>query len=191
MRDGPLDMRMNTKDDMDIATWLKKSDTASIVSILKEYGEERYAKRIAHAIVAARDEQDITTTLQLANIVADASPTREPGKHPATRTFQALRIFINEELEELKTCLSACLEILAIGGRLLVISFHSLEDRIVKRFMRDGERGEKIPAGVPVIHSQLQSRLRRIGRGIKAGQSEVDKNVRARSSMLRIAEKTS
>jgi 16S rRNA (cytosine1402-N4)-methyltransferase len=160
-----------------------------IASVIKELGEERYGKRIARAIVETRDENPITTTAQLAALVDKASPSREKHKHPATRTFQAIRIFINNELEELTQALEQALDMLAVGGRLAVISFHSLEDRIVKRFFRDQARGDDLPSHFPVTADQLNQRVKIVGKAIKAGDAELAVNPRARSAVLRIAEK--
>lgn len=189
MHSGPLDMRMNPDEGISAARWLKTAREDEIIRVLKEYGEERYAKRIARAIVAARATNPITTTGQLANIVAQANPAWEKDKHPATRTFQALRIFINHELEELQACLEHVLDILAAGGRLVVISFHSLEDRIVKRYMRRESSGDRLPAGVPVTGIEQHPRLRRIGKPVIAGNAEIAANPRARSAIMRVAEK--
>jgi 16S rRNA (cytosine1402-N4)-methyltransferase len=156
---------------------------------LKIYGEERHAKRIARAIVEAREEAPIQTTGRLAEVVANANPSWEKNKHPATRSFQAIRIHINGELEAIKTCLEQVLEVLALGGRLAVISFHSLEDRIVKRFMRDQAKGDSFPPGVPVREDQLQPRLKLIGKAISPSDEEIDANPRARSAVLRVAER--
>ena len=158
--------------------------------MLKAFGEERYAKRIAVAIIRARQGEPITTTRQLADIVAAAIPTRERGKDPATRTFQAIRILINRELEEIQQALSQVIDVLAVGGRLVVISFHSLEDRLVKRFMRDRARGDRLPKDLPVPESALEPRLRTVGKAVRPSETEVARNPRARSAILRVAEKT-
>lgn len=186
---GPLDMRMNPEEGITAARWLKTAKENEIVKVLREYGEERYAKRIAHAIVEARTTTSIETTGQLAAIVAKANPAWEKGKDPATRTFQALRIFINRELDDLQACLGQVLDVLTLGGRLVVISFHSLEDRIVKRFMRQQTLGGEFPAGVPVTAADYRPRLRRIGKVISPGEAEVAVNPRARSAVMRVAEK--
>lgn len=187
--DGPLDMRMNPQTGMSAAQWLSNAKEAEIISVLRNYGEERYAPRIARALIAARNESPLTTTRQLAAIVAAANPAWEPGKDPATRTFQAIRIFINHELEDVVVCLRQALDALAPGGRLVVISFHSLEDRIVKRYMREETRGDRFPVGVPVLATQCQPRLRLVGKAIHASVQELSDNPRARSAVLRIAEK--
>jgi len=160
-----------------------------IARVLKEFGEERFAKRIARAIVKARTEQAITTTGQLAAIIAAAVPTREPGKDPATRSFQAIRIFINKELDDLKACLDEVLDVLKPGGRLVVISFHSLEDRLIKRFIRQQERGDEFPLDLPVTQIQLQPRLRAVGKPVRPTEAEIRANPRARSAIMRVAER--
>jgi len=185
--DGPLDMRMNPEQGLSAAQWLAKADEADISKVLKEYGEERFAKRIARAIINAREEQPIQTTKQLASIVAAANPKWEKGKDPSTRSFQAIRIFINSELDDLEQCLQQAVNILKPGGRLVVISFHSLEDRIVKHFIRNMEKGEQLPIDLPVMHVQVNSKLKRIGKAIKASDIEVENNPRARSAVMRIA----
>ncbi len=189
MRDGPLDMRMDTSRGETAAQWLSRADLQDIAAVLKEYGEERFARRIASAIVAARAVSPIETTSQLARLVSEAHPRWEKHKHPATRSFQAIRIKVNRELEDLQAFLSVALDILRVGGRLVVISFHSLEDRLVKRYMRDMARGDSLPRGVPVTDSQLNRRMRLVGRSVKASAEEVASNVRARSAVMRIAEK--
>lgn len=191
LREGPLDMRMNPKQGISAAKWLAAAQEKEIVQVLFTYGEERYARRIAKAIVKARVQTPITTTLQLAEIVSAAHPAWEKHKHPATRAFQAIRIFINQELEELEKGLTAAVDVLAIGGRLVVISFHSLEDRKVKRFIRRGIRDEDLPAKLPVKAVQMQAKLRSIGRAITAKEEEIAANPRARSARIRIAEKVS
>lgn len=187
-KDGPLDMRMNTEQTMDAATWINQADEKEIRRVLWHYGEERYAKRIAAAIVKTREEKPITRTLQLSDIVEKVSPRREIKKHPATRTFQAIRIFINRELEELCECLPQCLEALAVGGRLCVISFHSLEDRLVKRFIQKESRDHR-PREIPVLARELKHRLKKIGSLIRPSEMEIRENPRARSARLRIVEK--
>jgi len=186
---GPLDMRMNPNQGMSAAEWLSKAKAQEIASVLKEYGEERFAKRIANAICKARIEAPIDTTSRLAAIVAAANPKWEKGKDPATRSFQAIRIFINDELEDLKIFLSHVLEILKPGGRLVVISFHSLEDRMIKRFIREQSRGEQFPPDLPVTHVQLNKKLKAIGKAIRPGEIEQQQNVRSRSAIMRVAEK--
>jgi 16S rRNA (cytosine1402-N4)-methyltransferase len=191
LRDGPLDMRMDTDSGSSAADWLATAAESEIARVLKEYGEERHAKRIARAIVAARCEAPIVTTARLAEIVAAANPSWEHGKHPATRSFQGIRIFINGELDDLQTCLRQSVKVLAPGGRLVVISFHSLEDRIVKRFMRDMSRGDHFPPGIPVTADLMKPKLKRIGKAIHPSEAEVAANPRSRSSVLRVAERTS
>jgi len=188
LNDGPLDMRMNRLRGQSAAEWLAVADEADIASVLYEYGEERFARRIARAIVARRQAAPITGTRELAELVVQASPVKERHKHPATRTFQAIRIFINRELDDLQLCLRDSLEVLARGARLVVISFHSLEDRIVKRFMRDAAQGPKLPKGLPVVHSATQGRLRILGKSRRASEAELAANPRARSAVLRVAE---
>ena len=189
LRDGPLDMRMNPDAGVSAAEWISVAEEGDISRVLKDYGEERYARRIARAIVEARGEQPITRTAQLAAIVKEANPAWEKGKHPATRAFQGIRIFINKELDDLEKVLAGVLDMLSIGGRLVVISFHSLEDRIVKRFIREQERGKPIPRGFPVMEKDIIRRLRSVGKARKPGESEVRSNVRARSAVMRVAEK--
>jgi len=187
--DGPLDMRMNPDVGESAAQWVARAPVDEMIKVLRDYGEERYAPRIARAIVAAREEAPIETTAQLQAIVAKANPSWEKGKDPATRTFQAIRIAVNHELDDLHAALDQVLDVLEVGGRLVVISFHSLEDRIVKRFMRDQERGEQFPRGLPVMESTRGQRLRRVGKAIYAGKEELAVNPRARSAVMRIAEK--
>ena len=189
--DGALDMRMNPDEGISAAVWLSGVSEAELARVLKEYGEERYAKRIARAIVHARAEQPITSTRQLATIIAQANPSWEKGKDPATRSFQAIRIFINDELSLLQRCLTQAVKVLVKGGRLAVISFHSLEDRIVKRFFREQSKGDPYPSDLPVMQHQLNPCLRIIGKAIYPGQREVDQNPRARSAVLRVVEKVS
>lgn len=188
LREGPLDMRMDPTQGISAAKWLNTAKEADIAHVLKTYGEERYARRIARAIV---EQRPITTTMELSAIVSAANPAWERSKHPATRSFQAIRIFINRELEELDICLNACLEVLASGGRLVVISFHSLEDRMVKHFMKRHARGGDIPAYLPIPQAKLKQELRIVGRAIKPSAIEVAENPRARSAILRIMEKSS
>jgi len=191
MHDGPLDMRMNPTDAEPISSWLTAVGERELIDVLKTYGEERYAKRIARAIIATRATTPITRTRQLAEIVAQAHPAWEPDKHPATRTFQALRIFINQELAQLEQVLNASLEVLAPSGRLVVISFHSLEDRLVKRFMRTAAKGDEYPPDLPVTTDMLKPTLRLIGKAQSPSVEEIEKNPRARSAVLRVAERLS
>ena len=189
MRNGPLDMRMDQQKGIAATAWLDVVEEKILADVLKVYGEERYASRIARAIIKARDQAPIATTGQLAEIVVAAGSYYEKGKHPATRTFQAIRIYINNELEELKLCLQACLDVLAKGGRLLVISFHSLEDRIVKQFFKMQAEGEVLPRKLPVRDLEVIRHLKLLGKVIQASDTEVRGNKRARSAKLRIAEK--
>ncbi|MBT8521935.1 16S rRNA (cytosine(1402)-N(4))-methyltransferase RsmH [Polynucleobacter paneuropaeus] len=188
-RDGPLDMRMNTDQGITAAEWLEQAPQEEITKVIKAYGEERFASQIAKAIGAKREEGlSPKTTLQLANLVASVVRTREPGQDPATRTFQALRIFINRELEDLEQGLKAALSLLKPGGRLAVISFHSLEDRIVKQFLQAHAKVE-VPRGLPVREKDLpQSALEIIGR-VRPSKEELEENPRARSAIMRVAEK--
>jgi 16S rRNA (cytosine1402-N4)-methyltransferase len=189
MQDGPLDMRMDTSSGETAAQWLSHADLEDIAGVLKEYGEERFARRIAAAIVAAREDAPIDTTGRLARVVSEAHPSWEKHKHPATRAFQAIRIKVNRELEDLQAFLSVALDLLRVGGRLVVISFHSLEDRLVKRYMRDLARGDSLPRGVPVTEAALNRRMRLVGKAVRASDEEVAGNVRARSAVMRVAEK--
>jgi 16S rRNA (cytosine1402-N4)-methyltransferase len=182
-------MRMDPTQGETAAQWLARAEAGEIAAVLKEYGEERHAKRIARAIVAARADAPITTTDRLAEVVSQANPAWERGKHPATRSFQAIRIHINGELDAIKSCLAQALDVLAPGGRLAVISFHSLEDRIVKRYMRDQAKGDRFPPGVPVRQDQLRPRLRLLGKAIHPDAAEIAANPRARSAVLRVAER--
>jgi len=188
--DGPLDMRMDVSRGITAAQWLATASEDRIGEVIRTYGEERFARQVARAIVAARSRGAVDTTRQLAQIVEDAVRTREPGQDPATRTFQAIRIFINQELEELSLGLAQGLELLRQGGRLAVISFHSLEDRIVKRFMRDNAQPAPVPRGMAIREAdRAPARLRLIGKPVRPGHEEVAANPRARSAILRIAEK--
>ena len=189
LKDGPLDMRMDPEQGLSAAQWLAQAGEAEIAQVLFEYGEERFARRIAQAIVRERAERPITTTQQLAELVARAVPTRERHKNPATRSFQALRIQVNQELQDLETALEQALAVLAPAGRLVVISFHSLEDRMVKRFMRRESRGEEMPLDLPIPGGPKPGRLRMVGKAIRAGDAEIAMNPRARSAVLRVAER--
>jgi 16S rRNA (cytosine1402-N4)-methyltransferase len=188
-QDGPLDMRMDPTSGEPVSAWLARASEPEIREVIAELGEERFARRIASQIVATRTASPLTTTLQLADLVSRAVRTREPGKHPATRTFQALRMFVNDELGQLRTALAAALELLAVGGRLAAISFHSLEDRIVKQFIQVHSTVDPVYAGLPLIPESAQPRLKRIGTKTRAGQAELAANPRARSSVLRVAQK--
>lgn len=190
--DGPLDMRMDSSIGLSAAEWLMHAELDDIAWVLKNFGEERFAKRIACAIVKKNRVEPITRTKQLANLITSVSPTRERHKHPATRSFQAIRMYINNELEEIECALNAILEILAPQGRLSIISFHSLEDRIVKRFIRHHSRGAQVPAGMPLTETQLNRmancKLKALGK-MMASKVEVASNPRARSSVLRVAQR--
>ena len=191
MREGPLDMRMDTTRGETAAQWLNRADEEDIREVIWSYGEERFAKAVAAAIVDARGREPFARTRQLAEVVGRAVRTREPGQHPATRTFQALRIHVNQELEELEVTLPQAADLLAPGGRLAVISFHSLEDRIVKRFIRDRSTADKLPRGVPVRAADLpKPQLKAVGKAIKPAPEEARRNPRARSAVLRVAEKS-
>ena len=188
--DAPLDMRMDTTQGETAAEWLARADVRDITQVVRDYGEERFAFQIAKKIVAARSERPVATTGQLAALVREAVRTREPGQDPATRTFQALRIHINQELEQLALALPQARDMLNPEGRLVVISFHSLEDRIVKRFMRDEAAPDSLPKNLPLKASQLPPpRLKLIGKPVKASPAEVEANPRARSAVMRVAEK--
>ncbi len=190
--DGPLDMRMDQSRGQTAAEFIAGATEQQLTGVIKDYGEERFAKQIARAIVATRTGGGaITTTGQLAKIVAGAVPKVEPGQDPATRTFQALRIFVNQELEELAIALPQCLVLLKTGGRLAVISFHSLEDRIVKRFIRGERDRDDLPANFPVLAKDLpQPRMIAVGKAIKPSATEIKRNPRSRSAVLRVAERT-
>lgn len=187
--DGPLDMRMDPSQGMSAAQWLAKASDEEIAKVLRDYGEERYAKRIARAIVTERALEPIVTTRRLAEVVARAHPAWEKGKDPSTRSFQAIRIFVNRELEDLQACLAQVHEVLAMHGRLAAISFHSLEDRIVKRFIQREEKPDDLPPDLPIRGDLFAARFRRVGKAIEPGDAEIDANPRARSAHLRVAEK--
>ncbi|MEY6431709.1 16S rRNA (cytosine(1402)-N(4))-methyltransferase RsmH [Thioalkalicoccus limnaeus] len=187
--DGPLDMRMDPTAGEPASRWLALATREEIARVLREYGEERFAGRIATAIVRRRAAAPLTRTRDLAALIEAAVPTREPGKHPATRTFQALRIQINLELDELAAALTQVRDLLAVGGRFVVISFHSLEDRLVKRFVREQARGERFPIGVPVIDRQREPWLEPVGKAVRPSPEEIAANPRARSAIMRIAER--
>ncbi len=189
LRDGPLDMRMDPTQGMTAAEWLAQASEEEIVECLQRYGEERYARRLARAVTAARKQAPVTGTAQLAAIIARAHPAWERGQHPATRAFQAIRMQINNELEELKQGLHQAVDVLVRGGRLVVISFHSLEDRIAKRLLRAESGVSDLPPDLPVCASAHPARLRLIGRPRRPGEDEVVRNPRARSATLRVAEK--
>jgi len=189
MQDGPLDMRMDQTCGQSAAEWVNSAGEDEITWVLKEFGEERFAKRMARAIIAERQKQPFTRTKHLAEVIKEANPAWEKGKHPATRAFQAIRIQVNNELGDLESVLDQALAVLAPGGRLVVISFHSLEDRVVKRFIRRQELGDPVPKGLPIRDDQLNKRMRSLGKAIKASDAEVNANVRSRSAVMRVAEK--
>ena len=189
MRDGPLDMRMDTSAGLSAAEWIASAEEQEISRVIKEYGEERFARRMASAVVRQRSKTPITRTVQLASILAAAHPAWERGKHPATKAFQAIRIFINRELDDLEVLLNRVIDVLEVGGRLVVISFHSLEDRRVKRFIRDQERGIKLPKNLPVRDVERGVRLKKVGKAIKPTDLEVGDNIRSRSAVMRVAER--
>lgn len=189
LRSGPLDMRMDTEQGITAAQWLARVKPADLINVLKKYGEEKFAKRIATAIVETREQREITETGDLAEIISSAIPVKEKHKHPATRSFQAIRIFVNQELQAIEQGLKGAASVLAKGGRLSVISFHSLEDRIVKRFMRDISSRPKLPAGLPVMEADIEVPYRLVGRPVVAGAKELEANPRARSARLRVLER--
>ncbi|WP_427838619.1 16S rRNA (cytosine(1402)-N(4))-methyltransferase RsmH [Actinobacillus pleuropneumoniae] len=193
MRDGPLDMRMDTTKGLSAAEWLAQVSADDLAWVLKTFGEERFAKRIAQAVVSYNKSatDKISRTLQLAQIIADAVPFKDKHKHPATRSFQAIRIFINSELDELEKALQSALSVLAPEGRLSIISFHSLEDRMVKQFMKKNSKGMGVPKGLPILESELNKNipLKIIGKAIMPSEAEIEANPRSRSAVLRIAEK--
>jgi len=188
-RPGPLDMRMDPERGESAADWINRADEVELARVIRDYGEERFARRIARTIVAERAQSPIETTDRLAAICARAVRTREPGKDPATRTFQAIRIHINRELQELESVLPQAVEALDEGGRLAVISFHSLEDRMVKRFLQKEARGDEYPPDLPIPQSALKPSLRIVGKPVRADDDEVRHNPRARSAVLRVAER--
>jgi 16S rRNA (cytosine1402-N4)-methyltransferase len=188
--DAPLDMRMDTSSGQTAAEWLATVDEGFLGEVIRDYGEERFAKQIARALVAARQEKPVDTTRRLSEIVAQVVRTREPGKNPATRTFQAIRIYINQELEELTRILPQCLDCLKPQGRIVIISFHSLEDRIVKHFLRDMAQGDKLPRNLPIRAADVpKGRMNLVGRAVRATPQEIKENPRARSAVMRVAER--
>ena len=194
MRDGALDMRMNPDEGLSASEWLNKASEEEIANVIYQYGDERFSRRIARTIVEERAQTPISTTLQLAELIASCIPMKiqrkEPGKHPATRSFQAIRIFINRELEDLMDCLENSKEYLAAKGRLVVISFHSLEDRIVKRFIKAQSSAPQMPRGLPIMENEFDKPLfKSVGKAIKPSKEEVQFNVRSRSAIMRIGEK--
>lgn len=197
MKDGPLDMRMDPTSGMPVSQWLLTADIEDITWVIREFGEDKHAWRIAKGIVAYRDNEEnepLTRTGQLAKLISDVAPKNfKEKKHPATRTFQAFRIYINSELDEIDTALNGALDVFSEGGRLSVISFHSLEDRMVKHFIRKESRGPQVPHGIPLTENQIKAlgsaKMKPIGKAIKPTVNEVDVNIRSRSSVLRIAER--
>lgn len=190
-KDGPLDMRMDTGSGMSAAQWLNCASLEEIAKVIKQYGEEKFGTRIAHAVIEQRAIKPLETTAEFAKLIDQAVPVKDKHKHPATRTFQGVRIFINGELKQLELGLSEGVDVLKSGGRLAVISFHSLEDRMVKRFIKKQSQGKQYPSKLPVAQELLDQGkvLKPIGKAIKPSQAEINKNVRARSSVLRVAEK--
>lgn len=189
LQDGSLDMRMDASSGISASEWVNHASVEEMTTVFREYGEERYAKRIAQAIEKSRIEQPFQTTLQLAEVVAAANPAWEKHKHPATRVFQAIRIFINNELGELEVALQHSQQILCSGGRIAVIAFHSLEDRIVKHYFREQSRGKVLPRHIPVTGEAEGRTLKLVSKAIKASEQEVVQNPRARSAVMRVAEK--
>jgi 16S rRNA (cytosine1402-N4)-methyltransferase len=189
MRDGPLDMRMDPTSGESAEDWIARVRPEELARVMKEYGEERFARRMANAVVREREVQHINRTVQLAEILKEANPAWEKHKHPATRAFQGIRIYINNELGDLENILDQSVDVLKIGGRLAVISFHSLEDRMVKRFIRRQEQGRPIPRGLPVFDEDLGKTMKKMSKAIKPKTDEIGGNVRARSAVLRIAER--
>lgn len=197
MKDGPLDMRMDPTSGIPVSQWLREADLDDITWVIREFGEDKHARRIAKGIVAYRDNEEnepLTRTGQLAKLISDVAPKSfKEKKHPATRAFQAFRIYINSELDEIDTALKGAAAILAPEGRLSVISFHSLEDRMVKHFMRKESKGPQVPHGIPMTEKQIQAlgsaRMKNVGKAIKPTSEEVEVNTRSRSSVLRISEK--
>lgn len=188
-KDGPLDMRMDTSSGVTAKQWLAEAKEEEIANTIYEYGEERFSRRIARNIVSIRQEKEISTTLQLAEIVSNSIPRKEKHKHPATRTFQAIRIKINNELKELEDFLRAAFDVLEIGGRLTIISFHSLEDKIVKRFFAKLAKGDEYPKDVPIPSSMIQPEAKKIGKAVRASSEEINENIRSRSAIMRTVEK--
>ena len=189
MQDGPLDMRMDTTRGQTAEQWVAETKEDDMVWAFKAFGEERYAKRIARAIIEKRQKASINRTLQLAEIIKEAHPRWEKHKHPATRCFQAIRIAVNSELDDLQKTLEQSLECLKVGGRIVAISFHSLEDRMVKRFIQKQEKGQDFPPGLPVTEDMINRRMKKVGKFTKAGDEELERNNRARSAVMRVAEK--
>ncbi|MDX8386439.1 MAG: 16S rRNA (cytosine(1402)-N(4))-methyltransferase RsmH [Gallionella sp.] len=189
LRSGPLDMRMDTSQGQTASAWLAKVKPTELIRVLKKYGEEKFAKRITTAIVETREQREIKETGDLAEIISNAIPVKEKHKHPATRSFQAIRIYINKELQAIEQGLKSAASVLTKGGRLSVISFHSLEDRIVKRFMRDISSRPKLPAGLPVMEADIEVPFRLVCKSLVAGAEELKQNPRSRSARLRVLER--
>lgn len=189
MQDGPLDMRMNTESGMTAEEWIASASEEEIANVFYEFGEERASRRLARAIVERRAVEPFTRTLDLAEVIKHAHPRWEKNKHPATRSFQGMRIFLNNELGDLENALEESVDLLAKNGRLVVISFHSLEDRMVKRFIRDKEKGPQLPPDLPIMEQDAPRPIKHIGKAIKASKEEVEQNVRSRSAIMRVAEK--
>ncbi len=191
LRDGPLDMRMDTSRGMSAAQWLNNAEEQDIAQVIKEFGEEKFGKRIAHAIVNRRQTSPLSRTAELAALIDEAVPVKDKYKHPATRAFQGIRIYINAELEQLRVGLKCAVAVLGPKGRLAVISFHSLEDRLVKRFIKEQSKGKAVPHNLPVTQAEIDADkvLKPIGKAIKPSDEEIKQNVRSRSSVLRVAEK--
>ncbi len=191
MKDGPLDMRMDRNNPLSAEIWLSKADEKEIASVLWQLGEEKFSRRIAAKIIEQREEHPLKTTLQLAALIKECVPSsKKEKKHPATRSFQAIRMHVNGELSHIRTFLDDVMDVLKVGGRFLVIAFHSLEDRLVKRFIQQYSKAKKVPRGLPITSDELDAsiKLRKIGKAIKASAEEVEKNARSRSAVLRIAE---
>lgn len=190
---GPLDMRMDTSQGQTAAEWIASVSEAHLGEVIRNYGEERFAKQIARAVVVSRSQQPIVTTLQLAEIVATAIRSRKQNRNPATRTFQAIRIYLNQELEELSLSLPQCVGLLNSGGRMVIISFHSLEDRVVKRFMREAANPDMLPRKLPIRNKEVlclsRHKLRLVGKAVHPKENELAVNPRARSAVMRVAER--
>ncbi len=189
LRDGPLDMRMNPAVGISAKQWINSASEQEIADVLYQYGEERHSRRMARRVILEREQKQISTTAELAEIIKEANPSWERDKHPATRAFQGIRIFINDELSELEQGLQQALRALKVGGRLVAISFHSLEDRMVKKFIALQTKGDSFPRDLPIPQSALNPTLKSIGKRIKAGSVEIERNPRARSAVMRVAEK--
>jgi len=189
LKSGPLDMRMNTEQGESAMQWLARVEMRDLILVLKRYGEEKFSKRIATAIIEARAEHEIDDTVMLAGIISDAIPVKEKHKHPATRSFQAIRMYVNQELQSIEAGLQAAASVLSVGGRLAVISFHSLEDRMVKRFMRAKSSRPKLPPGLPIMDKDEQPPYRQVGKSWIAGKQELAENPRSRSARLRVLER--